>query len=174
MSNSTHWRHVLVNISVDIRVLVNISVYIHGYIHTQTNNHTHAHTPATPCPAPHLQTELPVDPDNNSDVCSISLSPNSGHVAVCYCSGAVAVYEVILPKHYYTPPSIDIADPPPPDLSGGALKLLLHFPMSVVKGGGTYAAWICAAIPYVGCIRYRAAISHAALMGNLLSVHLHA
>jgi len=80
---------------------------------------------------------LPVDPDMppGEAPAKIYLSTNAGHAAVCWPSGAVAVYEVRLPAFYYDTASVDRpADAPPPDLSGGALKLVLHFPVAVVRG----------------------------------------
>ena len=49
----------------------------------------------TPQLAPCLaQAELPMDPEAPGPPTLVHLSPNTAHVAVCWASGALAVYEV--------------------------------------------------------------------------------
>jgi hypothetical protein len=47
----------------------------------------------------------------------------------------VAVYEVTLPKYYYTAATGDapLAEPTPEMLVGGQLRLVLHFSIAVIK-----------------------------------------
>lgn len=65
----------------------------------------------------------------------MSFSSNAGHAAVCWPSGPVAVYEVTLPKYYYTAATGDapLAEPTPEMLVGGQLRLVLHFSIAVIK-----------------------------------------
>lgn len=80
---------------------------------------------------------LPTDPDipEKEAPSTVCLSTNAGHAAVSWPCGAVAVYEVHLPPSYYDASSVDRpADAPEPNLAGGSLKLVLHFPLAVVRG----------------------------------------
>ena len=57
---------------------------------------------AAPLSHPPGQVELPVDPESpNIAPSGVFFSPNAAHVAVCYASGAVAVYQLELPPSYY-------------------------------------------------------------------------
>lgn len=49
-----------------------------------------------------FQVELPNDPDGDGHYpITVSFSSNAGHVAVCFTSGALAIYEINLPASYY-------------------------------------------------------------------------
>jgi hypothetical protein len=81
------------------------------------------------------QVDLPIDPDvpSSEAPCGVSFSSNAGHVAVCWPSGPVAIYEVALPACMYDSSIVDRpADAPPLDLTGGQLILALHFPLRIV------------------------------------------
>ncbi len=94
----------------------------------------YVHVCACVCVCP--QVELPRDPDlpASEAPCSVSFSTNSGHVAVCWASGPVAIYECMLPSCFYDSSIVDRPpDAPPLDLSGGHFKLVLHFPMKIIK-----------------------------------------
>jgi hypothetical protein len=71
-------------------------------------------TPHPPPPPHRMQAELPEDAGEGAGApCSVSLSPNTGHAAVCWPGGAMAVFEVLLPESYYVVggcQSIDILD----------------------------------------------------------------
>ena len=49
-----------------------------------------------------VQVDLPVDPDGAEHYPStVSFAANAGHVAICFSSGALVIYEVNLPEFYY-------------------------------------------------------------------------
>jgi hypothetical protein len=49
------------------------------------------------------QTDLPFDPDDpNHHPVTTTFSANACHIAVCYSSGALVVYELDLPSYYYS------------------------------------------------------------------------
>ena len=49
-----------------------------------------------------MQAELPADPESpDAAPSAVYFSPNAAHVAVCYASGAMAVYQLDLPPSYY-------------------------------------------------------------------------
>ncbi|KAL6754714.1 hypothetical protein V8C86DRAFT_312390 [Haematococcus lacustris] len=81
---------------------------------------------------------LPEDPQLpvGEAPCSVSLSANAGHVAVCWPSGPVAVYEVLLPPYYYSSPVGEApgGEPAPGALQGGQLRLVLHFSLTITQG----------------------------------------
>ncbi|KAF5831259.1 hypothetical protein DUNSADRAFT_13366 [Dunaliella salina] len=81
------------------------------------------------------QVDLPLSASGVAEApANVSLSTNSGHVAVWWPNGAIAMYEVNLPEYFYQTTSVEAGiDAPPPDLSGGELKMVLHFPVDVVK-----------------------------------------
>ena len=96
------------------------------------------------------QIDLPSDPDGGEHYpCSVSFSANAGHVAVCYSSGALAVYELDLPASYYASASKPAETIPRPPVAGGAvaagapavagrvegcLTLVVHMSVATVKG----------------------------------------
>ncbi|GAX73893.1 hypothetical protein CEUSTIGMA_g1343.t1 [Chlamydomonas eustigma] len=52
---------------------------------------------------PLAKTDLPLDPDDpNHYPVTVTFSANACHIAVCYSSGALAVYELELPSFYYS------------------------------------------------------------------------
>ncbi len=104
---------------------------------------TNATTP--PC-ATCEQMDLPLDPDlpSHEGPCGVYLSSNAGHVAVCWPSGPVAVYEVALPPCLYDSGIVDRPpDAPPLDLSGGQLVLTLHFPLKVINSESATRVELC-------------------------------
>jgi hypothetical protein len=88
--------------------------------------------------------DLPDDPDGGEHYpCSVSFSANAGHVAVCYSSGALAVYELDLPASYYASASKAAAESPPAAAVDGAtttgraegsMTLVVHMSVAAVKG----------------------------------------
>lgn len=61
-------------------------------------------------------------------------SANSAHLAVCYNSGSVVVYELELPPSYYVAARPDNAAPAPAGPGAGKLTLVLHMTVATVKG----------------------------------------
>ena len=90
---------------------------------------------------PLAKAKLPFDPENDTQPLSVSFSPGSTHIAVCYRSGPVAVFELELPDRFYQLRDI-ISEPLSQDQdkigsgSGtfpGSLKLVLNMSVSTVK-----------------------------------------
>ena len=99
----------------------------------------------TSLPLSPKQVDLPADADEPEHYpCSVSLSANSGHVAICYSSGALAVYVLDLPASYYAPatgrttvaaaPGVSAAVPLQGGSGGGQLTLAVHMSVATVRG----------------------------------------
>lgn len=81
------------------------------------------------------QTTLPSDPDDPEHLPDkLVFSANSAHLAVCYNSGSVVVYELELPPSYYVAARPDNAAPAPAGPGAGKLTLVLHMTVATVKG----------------------------------------
>lgn len=78
---------------------------------------------------------MPSDPDDPEHLPDkLVFSANSAHLAVCYNSGSVVVYELELPPSYYVAARPDNAAPAPAGPGAGKLTLVLHMTVATVKG----------------------------------------
>ncbi|MEW5299926.1 MAG: hypothetical protein WDW36_002896 [Sanguina aurantia] len=80
---------------------------------------------------------IPEDPDPRGVPSTVTFSPNAGHVAVCFSSGSLVVYELPYPERYTGRPmsagtaaadAAALAAQPP-----GELTLVLHMPVATIR-----------------------------------------
>lgn len=90
------------------------------------------------------QAVIPEDPDPRGVPSTVTFSPNAGHVAVCFSSGSLVVYELPYPERHNDRPmspadtaaaaAILAAQPP------GELTLVLHMPVATIRR--EFAGWV--------------------------------